>query len=111
MANHAFGVKRSGKGIGAADHIHHAPILRPIYDAAEKGYIDPYNIGLIITRWFAVLCGWIDKGIDWFYDKLVVGLTKGVSAGIRKVHTGNYSLYIVWSLAGIVALVVWMSLL
>ena len=111
VANHAFGVKRSGKGIGAADHIHHAPILRPIYDAAEKGYLDPYNIGLIVTRWFAILCGWIDKGIDWFYDKLVVGLTKGVSAGIRKVHTGNYSLYIVWSLAGIVILVVWMSLL
>jgi NADH-quinone oxidoreductase subunit L len=110
IANHAYGVKRSGKGIGAADHIHYAPILHPIYNAAEKGYLDPYNIGLILTGWFSILCGWIDRGIDWFYEKLVVGLTRAVSAGIRKAHSGNYSRYIVWSLAGIVVLLVWMSL-
>jgi hypothetical protein len=110
VANHAYGVKRSGKGIGAADHIHNAPVLLPIYNAAEKGLLDPYNIGLLLTGWFATLCGWIDRGIDWFYEKLVVGLTRGLSAAIRKAHSGNYSRYIVWSLAGIAVLLVWMSL-
>jgi formate hydrogenlyase subunit 3/multisubunit Na+/H+ antiporter MnhD subunit len=111
VVNHRFGFKRSGKALGAADHIHHAPILRRIYAAAEKGLLDPYNIGMIAAGRFSALCGWIDRGIDWFYEKAVVGLAQGLSAGIRKAHTGNYSLYILWSLAGAVVLLVWMSLI
>ena len=109
FVNHRFGVKRSGKALGAADHIHYAPVMRSVYDAAEKGLLDPYNVALVLVGWFSKLCSWIDKGIDWFYETLVVGLTSGISSGIRKAHTGSYSLYIVWSLAGIAALIAWMS--
>jgi formate hydrogenlyase subunit 3/multisubunit Na+/H+ antiporter MnhD subunit len=108
--NHAFGVRRTGTGIGAVDHIHHAPLLRSVYAAAEKGLLDPYNIGLKVVGWFAILCGWIDRGIDWFYEKLVTALARALSSAIRATHTGNYSRYILWSLAGLAVLIVWMSI-
>jgi hypothetical protein len=108
-ANHAYGVRRSGSGLGAADHIHYAPPFRKIYDAAEKGSLDPYNIGLWIAKRFADLCALVDRAIDWFYEKAVVTITKLLSLGICKIHSGNYSHYIVWSLAGILALVAWMA--
>jgi len=110
VANHIFGVRRTGTGLGAVDHIHHAPLLRSVYAAAEKGLLDPYNIGLRLALAFSLLCGWIDKGIDWFCEKLLVGLARSLSAGIRVVHTGNYSRYILWSLAGMAALIAWMSM-
>ena len=108
VANHAFGVKRSGSGLGAADHIHYAPLLHPVYDAAEKGLLDPYNIGMGIATLFAKLCALVDRAIDWFYERAVVRTVELLSAGICRIHSGNYSRYILWSLAGILALVAWM---
>jgi formate hydrogenlyase subunit 3/multisubunit Na+/H+ antiporter MnhD subunit len=109
-ANHAFGVRRSGSGLGAADHIHYAPPLRRIYDAAEKGRLDPYNIGLWIAGRFARLCTLVDRAIDWFYEKAVVQITQLLSKGICMIHSGSYSRYILWSLAGIVGFLAWMLL-
>jgi NADH-quinone oxidoreductase subunit L len=108
VANHAYGAKRSGSGLGAADHIHGAPLLRQTYAAAEKGRLDPYNIGIRIATAFAALCSAIDRAIDWFYERAVVATVGLVSAGICKIHSGNYSRYILWSLAGILALLAWM---
>jgi NADH-quinone oxidoreductase subunit L len=45
VLNHWFGVRRTGSGLGAVDHIHHAPIAAPIYALAEQEKIDPYTIG------------------------------------------------------------------
>jgi NADH-quinone oxidoreductase subunit L len=109
LLNHAYGSRRSGSGLGAADHIHYALPLRPIYDAAEKGELDPYNIGLRIANGFAALCALIDRAIDWFYEKAVVSGTRLLSRAICGIHSGNYSLYILWSLAGILALAAWMA--
>ena len=36
VINHAIGVKLSGNGIGASEHIHHAPVLNTVYDLAER---------------------------------------------------------------------------
>jgi NADH-quinone oxidoreductase subunit L len=107
--NHRFGVRRSGSALGAADHIHHAPLLRQAYDAAERGSLDPYNIGLGAVRLFARLCVLIDRGIDWFYEKAVVAVTMSLSALSCRIHSGSYSRYILWSLAGIIAIIAWMA--
>jgi len=53
--NHMFGVRKSGRGIGAADHIHHAPGLSPMYDLAERRAFDPYEIGLRLSRGIATV--------------------------------------------------------
>jgi formate hydrogenlyase subunit 3/multisubunit Na+/H+ antiporter MnhD subunit len=107
--NHWYGTRRSGSGLGAADHIHYAPGLRSVYSAAEKGLLDPYNVGMRLILWLAAACKAVDRAIDWFYDKAVAGLVRLASAGFCALHTGSHSRYILWSLAGILALLAWMS--
>ena len=99
--NHMYGVKKTGKGIGAADHIHYAPGLAQIYDKAEKRFFDPYDIGLKVTGVFANTAFYIDRGIDWLYNGLSVSAAYSFSRGFRKANTGSYSSYIMWSLVGI----------
>ena len=47
VLNHWYGVRKTGRGLGAVDHIHNAIFLAPVYAVAEKGQLDPYFIG----RW------------------------------------------------------------
>jgi formate hydrogenlyase subunit 3/multisubunit Na+/H+ antiporter MnhD subunit len=108
VANHAYGARRSGSGLGAADHIHEAPLLRSVYDAAEKGLLDPYNIGMRIATLFAKLCAIVDRAVDWFYEVAVVKTVGLISRGACLIHSGSHSRYILWSLGGILALLAWM---
>ncbi len=106
LLNHWFGVRRTGKGVGAADHIHYAPGLHPIYDLAERRFFDPYDIGLKISRVIAILAWISDRFINWISDVLAVGVTFLFTKWIKERHSGNYSTYVAWSLVG-AALVVW----
>jgi NADH:ubiquinone oxidoreductase subunit 5 (subunit L)/multisubunit Na+/H+ antiporter MnhA subunit len=108
LANHLYGFRKTGKGLGAVDHIHYAPFLSGIYRAAEKGYFDPYNIGMSLARVFSYIAWGLDRTIDWFYNVLVVKLTLAFSWIIRKLHTGSYAHYIVWSLAGAAAMLLFL---
>ena len=105
LVNHLVGVKRSGSGLGAADHIHHAPVLSTIYDWAARRFFDPYDIGMAIVRGLSLFLWGIDRFIDWIYDSFIVTLTTGLGWTVRLAHTGNYSLYIVWSLVGAAAII------
>ncbi len=109
ILNHRYGYKKTGSGLGAADHIHYAPILHPIYDRAEKGSFDPYNWGVRFIDWFSLGAFNLDKANDWIYNKLSVKSANSISRSIRKVHTGNYSLYIVWCFVGLFILILWFS--
>jgi len=108
LLNHLFGVKKFGSGLKAVDHIHYAPGLSQIYAKAEKRFFDPYDIGLKIVGAIARIGWWCDKFIDWIYDNLVVRVTYIFSDGIRFAHTGNYSFYIVWSMVGMIAVLVFL---
>jgi NADH:ubiquinone oxidoreductase subunit 5 (subunit L)/multisubunit Na+/H+ antiporter MnhA subunit len=108
--NHLYGVRKSGKGLGAVDHIHHAPLLRQVYGVAEKGLIDPFNLGMSLIRGFARIGWWADRAIDWIQETAIVGATRALSSGIRFAHSGRYSRYILWSLAGAAGILVWMTL-
>jgi len=105
--NHRYGVKKSGSGLGAGDHIHYAPVLHSLYDKAEAGFFDPYNWGVKFINWFSFGAFKLDKANDWFYNKFSVKSANAVSYSIRKVHTGNYSLYIIWSFVGLFILIMW----
>ncbi len=100
LIHHLIGAKVNGGGVKAADHIHHAPILGGIYDKAEKRYFDPYDIGLKIVSIASIILFSLDRAVDWLYDGASVRLAYITSSGIRRLHTGNYSLYIIWSLLG-----------
>ena len=103
--NHLVGVKRTGCGLGAVDHIHYAPLLHRVYDMAEKRSFDPYDLGWKVAGAISRVGWWVDRAFDWLVDGLTVGLTRVCTAGIRAAHTGNYSLYAVWSLIGTAAVI------
>jgi NADH-quinone oxidoreductase subunit L len=100
LINHIWGVKRSGSGLKAADHIHYAPGLHTIYDKAEKRFFDPYDIGLKFMSIFSKAGWWCDKAIDWVYNVFTVNTALSFSSRIRKWHNGNYSRYLIWSMIG-----------
>jgi formate hydrogenlyase subunit 3/multisubunit Na+/H+ antiporter MnhD subunit len=107
VANHFYGVRRTGRGLGAVDHIHYAPVARGLYDRAERRFFDPYELGMRVARAVS-LAGWgIDRFVDWIYNWLVVKVALGVSKAVRACHTGAYSMYLVWALAGLGIIVVY----
>ncbi len=98
VLNHMYGVKRTGSGLKAVDHIHHAPILSTVYDKAERGVLDPYNIGMGATTIFAYCLSTCDKATNWIYDSFIPTITDYASAIIRGLHDGSVKTYIIWSL-------------
>jgi NADH:ubiquinone oxidoreductase subunit 5 (subunit L)/multisubunit Na+/H+ antiporter MnhA subunit len=105
VAHHVFGVRRSGSALGAADHIHHAPLARQLYDAAERRRFDPYELALAGLRGFARAAMAVDRAIDFTYERVVAGIAVGGSALLRRAHTGSHALYLAWSLAGLAAII------
>ena len=108
IANHAFGVRRTGRGLGAVDHIHHAPVARQLYDAAERRRFDPYEIALGLLGGFARAGAAVDRAIDLFYERVCTSAVEAVSAALRRAHDGKHSRYLAWSLAGTGAIVVYL---
>ena len=100
--NHRYGVKKTGKGLGAVDHIHYAPGLKQIYNLAEEKVFDPYHIGMSVINGLSYVFLKIDRGIDWFYEKAVTALVRAGSFAVRKPHNGTHWMYILWALFGAV---------
>ncbi len=105
ILNHAFGVRKTGKGLGAVDHIYHAPGLASIYKLQATGVLDPYRmlngvVGLAAKGLFA-----IDRAIDWIYQTLATKSALAASWILRRLHSGNVNRYILWALAGAAAIV------
>lgn len=100
VLNHLYGVRSKGKGIKAVDHIHYAPVLSGIYDRAEKRYFDPYEWGMGFMRFVSRIAFWCDRAIDWLYEVLAVKVSAVFTNGIKKLHNGNFSTYLSWSLVG-----------
>jgi NADH-quinone oxidoreductase subunit L len=98
--NHIFGVRRGGSAVKASDHIRYAPLLKGIYSRAEKGVFDPFGIGMAFARVGSRFLWQIDRLANWFYDIFCVQLAYACASRVRRWHNGNYSTYIIWSLAG-----------
>ncbi len=106
LLHHLFAAKVNGSGYKASDHIRHAPFLEGIYTKAEKRWFDPYDIVLKIIQGISRFGWWIDRAIDWLYDDFAVRVTTGLSCVIKLAHTGSYSMYVVWSLIGVLFVVI-----
>ena len=108
LANHIYGYKSKKSALKAVDHIHYAPVLSGLYSKAEKRYFDPFNIGMKFAHWFAVIGFALDRAIDLIYDRFTVKSVTGLAQQIRKLHTGNYSVYLLWSLLGMFLIIMFM---
>jgi formate hydrogenlyase subunit 3/multisubunit Na+/H+ antiporter MnhD subunit len=106
LLHHLFAAKVNGGGYKASDHIRHAPFLEGIYAKAEKRWFDPYDIVLKIVQGLSRFGWWIDRAIDWLYEDFAVKIAAGVTSLIRMAHTGSYSMYVVWSLIGVLFVVI-----
>jgi NADH-quinone oxidoreductase subunit L len=100
VLNHWYGVRRTGRGLGAVDHIHHAPGAAQVYAVAEAGKIDPYRIGRWIVKGFGYALWGIDRAVDWVTETATVAVAGGASLLARRAHNGNLNRYVLWSLAG-----------
>jgi NADH-quinone oxidoreductase subunit L len=106
LLHHLFAAKVNGSGYKASDHIRHAPFLEGIYTKAEKRWFDPYDVGMIIVRGLSRFGWWIDRAIDWLYEDFAVKIAEGLSSLIKLAHTGSYAMYVVWSLIGVLFIVI-----
>ncbi len=110
ILNHIFGVKRAGgKAVGASDHIHYAPVLRTIYDLAERRFFDLYDVGLKFLGVLALILNFFDRFINWLSDGFGVGVAMFVSRWLSARHSGSYPKYLVWLIAG-AAIIIWFIL-
>jgi NADH-quinone oxidoreductase subunit L len=107
VANHFYGVRRTGRGLGAVDHIHHAPVAHGLYDRAERRTFDPYELGMKVARLVSLVAWGVDRSVDWIYNCLVVKVTLGFTRAIRACHTGAYTMYILWAVAGLAIIVIY----
>ena len=100
IVHHRYGVKKSGKPVGAVDHIHHARGLSTMYDYAEAGSFDPYKGLSTFVEESSILLFGIDRLIDWVYTGLATGFASLLAAGVARVHTGKHWMYVLWTIAG-----------
>jgi len=110
LLNHLYGVWKTGRGIGAVDHIHHAPVLSGLYAKAERKVFDPYEIGLRFCGAIADSAWAIDRAVNWLSDAFAAGLSLNLARWLSKRHSGSYAVYLAWSVAGIVVLILWIAL-
>jgi NADH:ubiquinone oxidoreductase subunit 5 (subunit L)/multisubunit Na+/H+ antiporter MnhA subunit len=105
LLHHLFAAKVNGSGYKASDHIRHAPFLEGIYTKAENRCFDPYDVGLKVVQGVSKFGWWLDRCIDWLYEDFAVKIAAGTTSLIRMAHTGSYSLYVIWSLIGVLFVV------
>ena len=97
FASHWFGVKLNGGASRSTDHIRQSPGLAWLYEKAELRWFDPYELVMKAVNGFAVLTYKVDRANDWLF----VGsgrLAAYCSTGVRSIHRGNTSAYVLWSL-------------
>jgi len=102
VLNHLYGVKKTGRGLGAVDHIHYAPGLSSMYHHAEQRHFDPYEIGMRLARWLGLISFGLDRFIDWLYNELIPWIAACFTAVLRGVHNGSPARYLLWSVGGFV---------
>jgi len=68
----------------------------------ENIKFDPYEIFIKAVTKFSNAMFNIDKGLNYFYDVTVPGSVNFVSESVKKAHTGNISVYLLWVILGII---------
>lgn len=106
--NHLLGVKLSGRGLGASEHIHQAKGLKQIYDLAEARVFDIYVQGRKFGVYPAKGLFMADRAVDWFYQVLVPRIA-WVFTSLRRLHSGLFSTYLAWSLMGLIFILTYLA--
>jgi formate hydrogenlyase subunit 3/multisubunit Na+/H+ antiporter MnhD subunit len=105
---HVYGFKRGGnKAYMVSEPIHHLPVLNTIYDWAEARVFDLYEQGIkFLQALSGFLFKFVDRPIDFFYEKIVVAVGRTFTGILKAAHNGAYANYLAWTIGGLV-LIVW----
>lgn len=105
---HIYGLKRGGnKAYLVSEPIHHLPVLNTIYDWAEARVFDLYEQGIKFLQALSrFLFKFVDRPIDFFYEKIVVTVGRTCTGILKAAHNGFYANYLAWTIGGLV-LIVW----
>jgi len=105
---HIYGFKRGGnKAYMVSEPIHHLPVLNTIYDWAEARVFDLYEQGIkFLQALSGFLFKFVDRPIDFFYEKIVVAIGRTFIGLLKAAHNGYYANYLAWTIGGLV-LIVW----
>ncbi len=108
---HFYGWKRGGKKpYLASEPIHQLPGLKNLYDLSEARFFDLYEQGVKFLQWLAgILFRFIDRPIDFIYEKVVTAIGRQFTGLLQKAHNGQYANYLAWTIGGLVV-VVWIIL-
>jgi formate hydrogenlyase subunit 3/multisubunit Na+/H+ antiporter MnhD subunit len=93
LSNHIYGYMKTKRAYKSSDHIHYAPILSQVYNMAEKGYFDLYEIFRKIFDVFRRILFKTDRTFDSIIDKIPSKISNVISISLSKINTGSYSLY------------------
>ncbi len=105
---HVYGFKRGGnKAYMVSEPIHHLPVLHTLYDWAEARVFDLYEQGIKFLQAMSdFLFKFVDRPIDFFYEKIVVAVGRTCTGVLKAAHNGFYANYLAWTIGGLV-LIVW----
>lgn len=99
VGNHLLGFNLSGKkAYKASNHIHYAPILKQLYDMAERKFFDIYELAMKFAFYFSRTLFKTDRFMDKITDNIPSQVFTYMSAKVSLAHTGSYSLYMALSL-------------
>jgi NADH:ubiquinone oxidoreductase subunit 5 (subunit L)/multisubunit Na+/H+ antiporter MnhA subunit len=108
LVSHWFGVTLNGGGSRATDHIRTSPGLAWIYEKAELRWFDPYELLMTAVGGFAHVIYRVDRANDWLF--VAAGrLSVFTSSGVRALHRGNTSTYILWSLVAATLVILYLG--
>ena len=110
---HLYGWRKAGqKAYLASEPVHKFPVLKQIYDLAERRVFDIYEQGVRFLKWLSgVLFKLVDRPIDAIYEKGVTAVGRAFTGLLRAAHTGHYANYLAWSIGGLLAVAGIISLL
>lgn len=99
-----FALRQPGKPEWSTFHfLRESPVLGRAYQLAEERTFDTYEVGVKVVQWTANLVFWrferlIDRVADWF-----IGTGRAIARpALSAIHTGVYSNYLAWVVAGFV---------
>lgn len=106
IADHMYGMKKTGNALHAAEHIHKVPGLKSIYQSASKGWFDPYNWLMAAVGGFSDICIRIEHGVSWIYDTAVPGLVNKTGKVLHRFDNGSLPRYLSLTVFGVVIIAV-----
>jgi formate hydrogenlyase subunit 3/multisubunit Na+/H+ antiporter MnhD subunit len=81
-------------------------LARELLDAERA--LDPATLASAVTGALARAAFRIERGVNALYDGGATTLAHAGARAVRRAHTGSHATYLVWALAGFVALLGWL---